>query len=127
MEILMNLFSNSQEGLNLPFMEEASVLMTVASSPVRKIFAEAWKRWQSKRYWTACLCFFAGAAYVSGIAVLVWWLFPALKAMLVAKLAISPLVAQGVCGLLKLAAGWVFGKIVRAISRKGASNTGCKA
>lgn len=122
----MNLFSNSQEGLNLPFMEEASVLMTAASSPVRKIFAEAWKRWQSKKYWTSCLCFIAGAAYVSGITVLAWWLLPALKAMLVAKFTVSPLVAQGVCGLLKFAAGWVFGKIVSAISRNGPSEIGHK-
>ena len=122
----MNLFSNSQEGLNLPFMEEASVLMTLASSPVRKIFVEAWERCQSKKYWTSCLCLLAGTAYVSGMAWLIWWLFPAFKTMLVAKLAVSPLIAQGACGLIKFVAGWVFGKIVGAISRKGTSNTGCK-
>lgn len=122
----MNQFLNAMEGLNLPFQEEASMLLTVASSPVRKIFAEAWKSYQSKKYWTSCLCLFAGTAYLSGVAVLTWWLFPALKAMLVVKFAFSPLVSQGICGLLKFAAGWVFGKIVTAISRKGASNTGCK-
>lgn len=100
--------------------------MTVASSPVRNIFAEAYKRWQAKKYGSSCLCFFAGAAYVSVMAALAWWLFPALKAVLVAKFVVSPLVAQGICGLLKFTAGWVFGKIVSAISRKGASEIGNK-
>lgn len=126
MEILMNLFSLSQEGLNLPYREEVSLISAIASAPVRKLFAEAWKSYQSKKYWTSFLCLFAGTAYLSGITVLTWWLFPALKTMLVAKLALSPLVAQGICGLLKLATSWVFGKIVTAISRKGALNTGCK-
>jgi hypothetical protein len=122
----MNLYSLSQEGLSLPYMEEASLISAVVSAPVRKLFAEAWKSFQSKKYWTSCLSAFAGVAYVSGMVLLIWWLLPALKAMLVAKLAISPLIAQGICWLLKLAAGWVFGKIVEAISRKGASDIGCK-
>ncbi|KAF6677119.1 hypothetical protein [Pantoea sp. EKM20T] len=122
----MNQFLNALEGLNLPFQEETSMLLTVTSSPVRKIFAEAWKSYQSKKYWTSCLCLFAGTAYVTGIAVLVWWLFPALKAMLVAKLALSPPVAHAICWGIKRALRWGFGKIVDAISRKGASNTGCK-
>jgi len=124
MEILMNLFSISQEGLHLPFMEEASLISAIVSEPVRKLFAEAWKSFQSKKYWTSCLCIITAFAYVTGIALLGMWLLPALKTMLVAKLAISPLVAQCICGLLKMAAGWVFGKIVQAISRKGASDNG---
>lgn len=122
----MNLFSLSQEGLNLPFMEEASMIMTFASSPVRKIFAEAWKSFQSKKYWTSCLCLLAGTAYVSGVAVLIWWLFPALKAILVAKFAVSPPVAHAICSGIKRAVRWGFGKIVDAISRKGASKNGNK-
>ncbi|MCX0498989.1 hypothetical protein [Erwinia billingiae] len=122
----MNQSTQLMEGLHLPFMEEASMLMTFASSPVRKLFAEVRKRWQSKKYWTSCLCFFTGVAYLSGMALLIWWFFPALKAILVMKFAVSPLVAQAGCGLLKFAANWGFGKIVHAISRKGTSNTGCK-
>lgn len=122
----MNQFSQSQEGLNLPFMEEASMLMTLASSPVRKIFAEAWKSYQLKRFWTTSLCLLAGVAYLLGIGVLIWLLLPALKAMLVAKFAVSPPVAHAVCWGIKRALRWVFGKIVEAISRNSASETGNK-
>lgn len=120
----MNLFSLSQEGQKLPFMEEASVLMTVASSPVRKTFTEAWKHLQSKNYCMSCLCFIAGAGYVLFMAYLSFWLLPALKAFLVAKLAISPPVAYAVCRGINRSARWGFGKIVRAISRKDASEIG---
>lgn len=102
------------------------MVFTLASSPVRKIFAETWEAFQSKKYWTSLLCFLIGTAYVSGIAVLIWWLFPALKAIMVAKFAVSPPVAHAICWGIKRALRWGFGKIVEAISRKGASEIGNK-
>lgn len=113
----MTRYTQSWEGLNLPFQEEVALISTAISAPVRKLSSKSLQAFQVADYVTSCLCVLAAAGYIALIAVFIWCIAPVLKAFLVAKCGVSPLIAKGACMMLKRAFSWGFGRIVSAIVR----------
>lgn len=117
MDIQMNTIIHCAEGLNLPFQEEVALLSAVASSPVRKLYAAARKSYQAKKYWTTALCIITGMTYIAITAAMIWFLFPAMKAIFLAKFAASPLLAKAGYYMTKWGLTWGIRKVVAAISQ----------
>jgi len=109
----MNNMSDIVGIFTFPFQSEITFVAAIYATG-KNLSVSAWGHICQKQYWSAWLCLMLLMVYVGLSAAVVWVLMPWLKALIVSKLAVSPLWVSPV----KRALLWGIRKVVAATCRK---------
>ena len=109
----MKSMSDTEGTVLFPFQTEIAFVLAIITT-AKDLSVSAWGHIGQKQYRSACLCVLLLLAYVGLAAAVVWVVVPWLKAILLAKFALSPFWFSPVKRVLL----WGIGKMVAPICRK---------